>query len=258
MGLDSSGQTNNFTSGGNLKQALDTPSNNHATMATPTWYDGTISTGGNSVSTNQTSYRYQTASIGVNKGRWYWEAKLTTLADYALMGITDSPTPSNTGTTWILGSGAYDYSVVYNTAGGNGHEYNNAGTNPTNTPGAWMGAFSQGNIVTFALDLDSATKKFYIGVGGSWANGSGSTNQTFGNASGFSITIPENTDGGFYFPACGDYGGGTSVFDFNFGNGFFGTTAISSAGSNGNGSLFEYDVPSGYYALNTKNLNTHG
>ena len=258
LGTDSSGNSQTWTSNGNLKQALDTPSNNHATMATPTWYDGTISTGGNSVSTNQTSYRYQTASIGVNKGRWYWEAKLTTLADYALMGITDSPAPSNAGTTWILGSGAYDYSVVYNTAGGNGHEYNNAGTNPTNTPGAWMGGFSQGDIVTFALDLDSATKKFYIGVGGSWANGSGSTNQTFGNASGFSIIIPENTDGGFYFPACGDYGGGTSVFDFNFGNGFFGTTAISSAGSNGNGSLFEYDVPSGYYALNTKNLNTHG
>ena len=40
----------------------------------------------------------------------------------------------------------------------------------------------------------------------------------------------------------------------NFGNGFFGTTAITSAGSNGNGSLFEYDVPSGFYALNTKTL----
>ena len=40
----------------------------------------------------------------------------------------------------------------------------------------------------------------------------------------------------------------------NFGLGFFGTTAVSSAGSNGNGSVFEYDVPSGYYALNTENL----
>ena len=44
----------------------------------------------------------------------------------------------------------------------------------------------------------------------------------------------------------------------SIGDGFFGTTAISSAGSNGNGSLFEYDVPTGYYALNTKNLNTYG
>ena len=46
--------------------------------------------------------------------------------------------------------------------------------------------------------------------------------------------------------------------EINFGNGYFGTTAITSAGSNGNGSLFEYDVPSGYYALNTKNINTYG
>ena len=54
------------------------------------------------------------------------------------------------------------------------------------------------------------------------------------------------------------YLGHVSKFEFNFGNGFFGTTAITSAGSNGNGSLFEYDVPSGYYALNTKNINTYG
>ena len=50
----------------------------------------------------------------------------------------------------------------------------------------------------------------------------------------------------------------TGEVQANFGNGYFGTTAISSAGSNGNGSLFEYDVPSGYYALNTKNINTYG
>ena len=91
-----------------------------------------------------------------------------------------------------------------------------------------------------ANEAASTTKGF---MSWNWkANGSGSA----------------NTNGGFYFPACGDYGGGTSVIDLNFGNGFFGTTAISSAGSNGNGSLFEYDVPSGYYALNTKNINTYG
>jgi hypothetical protein len=45
---------------------------------------------------------------------------------------------------------------------------------------------------------------------------------------------------------------------WNFGNGYFGTTAVASAGSNGNGAIFEYDVPTGYYALNTKNINTYG
>ena len=61
-----------------------------------------------------------------------------------------------------------------------------------------------------------------------------------------------------YFPAFGDGDTTSDTYHANFGNGFFGTTAITSAGSNGNGSLFEYDVPSGYYALNTKNINTYG
>ncbi len=256
LGLDSSGNSNTFTVNGNGRQALDTPTNGHTTMATSTWYNGTIANGGNTVSTNPTNYRYQTASIGVNKGKWYWEKKLTTLNEYALMGITDAPSPINVGTDWILGSGAYDYSVVYNTAGGNGHKYNNAGTSPTNTPGAFMGGFSQGDIIMFALDCDNNTLK--IGTNNLWSNGSGSTNQTFSNTTPISITAPASTNTGFYFPAVGDYGGATSVFDLNFGNGYFGTTAISSAGSNGNGSLFEYDVPSGYYALNTKNINTYG
>ena len=42
----------------------------------------------------------------------------------------------------------------------------------------------------------------------------------------------------------------------NFGNGYFGTTAVSSAGTNAsNNGIFEYDVPTGYTALSTKGLN---
>ena len=44
--------------------------------------------------------------------------------------------------------------------------------------------------------------------------------------------------------------------EFNFGNGYFGTTAVSSAGTNASGNgIFEYDVPTGYTALSTKGLN---
>jgi len=43
---------------------------------------------------------------------------------------------------------------------------------------------------------------------------------------------------------------------WNFGNGYFGTTAVSSAGTNASGiGIFEYDVPTGYTALSTKGLN---
>jgi len=193
LGLDSSGQTNNFTLSGNGRQAKDTPTNVRATTATPTWYDGTIANGGNTISTNQTSYRYQPSSLGVSTGKWYWEVKLSTASNYALAGITDAASPISVATTVILGSGAYDYSIYYGngtTGGGNGHLYNNAGVNPGNTPGQFMAGFSQGDIITFALDLSSSTKKLYIGANGNWANGSNATDQTFSNSTGKTITAP--------------------------------------------------------------------
>jgi hypothetical protein len=256
LGADVSGNGNNFTVNNltSIDQTTDTPTNNFCTMSTPTWFDGTKANGGLTISTNQTSYRYQPSSIGVSSGKWYWEIKLTTLSDYALMGITDAASPIQVGTNWILGSGAYDYSVVYNTAGGNGHKYNNAGTSPTNTPGAFMGGFAQGNIVMFALDCDNNTLK--IGVNDSWSNGSGSTNQTFSTTTAISITAPASTNTGVYFPAVGDYGGGTSVFDLNFGSPPF---TISSGNSDGNSrGNFEYEVPEGYYSLCTANLAEFG
>jgi hypothetical protein len=54
----------------------------------------------------------------------------------------------------------------------------------------------------------------------------------------------------------GTYGVNGTAFQANFGNGYFGTTAVSSATSDESGlGIFEYTVPSGYYALCTKNIN---
>ena len=245
---------------GTLTKTEDCPDNVFATMATPTWYDGTIANGGNTVTTNQSNYRYQAASLGVSSGKWYWEVKLSTAASWGLIGITDEPS-YQTGSTNILGSETYDYAIYYgsdgSTGSGGGHLFNNAGANPGNTPGGFMGAISQGDIFTFALDLDSATKKLYIGTNGSWSNGSNATDQTFANSTGKTITAPSSTNTGFYFPAVGDYAGSsTSVFQFNFGNGYFGTTVVASAGTNASGiGIFEFDVPTGYTALSTKGLN---
>ena len=55
-------------------------------------------------------------------------------------------------------------------------------------------------------------------------------------------------------PAYSTYENG--VGSLNFGDGYFGTTAVSSAGTNASGiGIFEYDVPTGYTALSTKGLN---
>ena len=47
----------------------------------------------------------------------------------------------------------------------------------------------------------------------------------------------------------------TSSTSINFGNGYFGTTAVTSAEADGNGEgQFEYAPPTGYFALCTNNL----
>ena len=49
---------------------------------------------------------------------------------------------------------------------------------------------------------------------------------------------------------------GQAIASCNFGNGYFETTAVSSAGTNAsNLGIFEYDVPTGFTALSTKGLN---
>ena len=71
-----------------------------------------------------------------------------------------------------------------------------------------------------------------------------------------SITAVGSTAFGAYVPAFTYWDSGTGTVNYNFGNGYFGTTAITSAGTNASGNgTFEYDVPTGYTALSTKGLN---
>ena len=99
-----------------------------------------------------------------------------------------------------------------------------------------------------AVDVDAG--KLWIGVNGTWFNSgnpatAATPTLTFTNSSGDDLQIyaGHGTDS-------------ARVSSFNFGNGYFGTTAISSEGTNASGiGKFEYDVPAGYTALSTKGLN---
>ena len=233
MGTDSSGNSNTFTVNGNLKQALDTPSNVYATMNPLDNYypNSTFSNGNNTIVTN--NYNPTFATLAVSSGKWYWEVKVDSTSTEDMIGIRGEQT-----------RGDYDYNGTYD------FFYNSKARFYDGSSGSQFGSygatFTTGDIIGVALDCTSAqnTIQFY-------KNGSAQGSKNITNVS--STTL------GVYNIALGDYTSGASAtFSVNFGNGFFGTTAITSAGSNGNGSLFEYDVPSGYYALNTKNINTYG
>jgi hypothetical protein len=120
-------------------------------------------------------------------------------------------------------------------------------TNGSSTTDTNIGSASNGDVVMIAWGKGG---KIWMGVNGVWVD---SGNPSSGSGEQYSGLT------GVYAPfiMC-SLTNGMNGSSMNFGNGFFGTTAITSAGSNGNGSLFEYDVPSGFYALNTKNINTYG
>jgi hypothetical protein len=251
MGTDSSGNNNTFTingtggSSGELVQATDVPDNNFATinsLANAVESGGTISKGSLKWVTTQNDYSYRPSSIGVSAGKWYWEVKCVSFSggtDPYMIGITSTQPSGNTNE---LGDYANDWAY---------HEDGKYRNNDTNT--TWGNTFTSGDIIGVALDLTN--NKLFFSKNGTWQE---SGNPATG-ANAIAITAPGSTPLGDYFPAIGDYdnaSGSSSTFEMNFGNPSF-TVSSSNADANGHGS-FEYAVPSGFYALCTKNVNSYG
>ena len=82
MGIDSSGNSNNFTTNGTIIQAKDTPSNVFATLNPLENYypNSTFSNVNLKIVTNATNYSPNTATLGFSKGKYYWEAKIVSNA----------------------------------------------------------------------------------------------------------------------------------------------------------------------------------
>jgi hypothetical protein len=124
----------------------------------------------------------------------------------------------------------------------NGSVYEN------NSATSYGSGFANNAIIMMAVDADN--NKIYFGSNGTWYNSGNPSSGT----NGYSFNATNLA--GFKYMVSGNGASGYDNVDANFGNGYFGTTAVSSAGSNASGiGIFEYDVPSGYTALSTKGLN---
>ena len=247
---DQSGNSNNFTvASGTLTNTEDNPSNVFATMnPLAGYYSGSdFSNGNNTLQTGQSQYSYDVATLGASSGKYYWEVeydgKTGTAGQYSMIGISST---QSTSTAKYLGIFPHDWS--YYVAAGqsylmNGTSYPSYGT-----------VYLAGDIVGVALDLDNS--KLYFSNNGTWQNSGDPTSGATGTGA-ISITDPDSTPLGAYFPAVSYFDGGNrGTFKANFGNGYFGTTAVASAGTNASGNgIFEYDVPTGFTALSTKGLN---
>ena len=123
-----------------------------------------------------------------------------------------------------------NYKAIYN----NGYEVTNYSSD----------SWSQNDILQVAWK----NNKIWYGVNGTWLGS--------GNPSAGTNEADTLTSGSMYVPAIISSLAGADGSQFNFGNGYFGTTAISSEGTNASGiGKFEYDVPTGCTAVSTKGLN---
>ena len=253
LGNDAAG-SNNFTVN-NLAatdQSTDTCTNNGCTWNI-LYRSGATFSQGNLVYTAPSSNPVfgSLTTFGVTKGKWYAECKYHAGSNhYGILGVADEVFATlddlGSATNTDLGkhtAGPTDCTIAYviNTGA-----YRN---NNNNT--SWGSGGGDGDIINIALDRDN--RKVYFGINGTYEN---SGNPGAGS-NGFDLSSQVTGDT-YFLGVTNDTGASETVLDFNFGGGF-GQTAVSSGNSDANGyGNFEYAVPSGFYAWNSKNLAEFG
>jgi len=249
MGTDSSGNSNTFTVNGNLTQTQDTPANVFATLnPLDKGYTGAIvlSNGNTTTEVSSGAGDYGLRStLGVTAGKYYFEGKIVT-SNTLVIGDMDARLVINMND----GSPTADFYGVQRYSDSTTNIYDD-GTFTQNSSTMW-GGITSSDIISFAVDLDNG--KIFLAKNGTYKDQSGNTGDpAAGTNPTFTISDTTKTYG-FYTELRGNDADGTQI---NFGNGYFGTTAVSSAQSPSDGiGLFEYSVPSGYKALCTKSINS--
>jgi len=232
---DQSSNSNDFTlAAGTLIKTEDCPDNVFATNNPICNIAGrwTITNGNNTIQhANSGAWTAMMSSIAPSVGKYYMEAKITGGASRTMFGVMSADTnimSYETNLTTIC--------LYYNLSGG---EFQQSGST---TSGNNYGTFADNDIAGIALDC---TNK-YISI---YKNGSALvTNHT----------IPTTVTGPIGFGFTSD--SNSTVYQCNYGNGYYGTTAVTTNSGNGYAgaegkSIFSYQPPTGYSALNTRGLN---
>jgi hypothetical protein len=232
---DQSSNSNDFSiASGTLTKTEDNPSNVFATWNPLSPNDSITYSNGNLTVTGSNATNYSmscSTTLGASSGKYYWEMKYVTagngnecigVANFDRYEYNQNMTSGTTGYVSLRWDGE--------------RQINNVSTTYFTPP-------STGAILMCAMDMDNG--KVFFGSNGVWF---GSGNPVTG-ANPTADILTSGTWGGILRYL-------SSKWECNFGNGYFGTTAVSSAGTNASGiGIFEYDVPTGYTALSTKGLN---
>tara|TARA_A100000172_G_scaffold44081_1_gene27083 strand:- start:3767 stop:5080 length:1314 start_codon:yes stop_codon:yes gene_type:complete len=240
MGLDSSGEGHNFSNSSvpTNPKMTDTPSNNFCTWNKNAAHTSlVVYNGAQSIeNSNNSAWRTALGTLAVSKGKWYWEFKNGATGDspYIILGAARTDTLFN---SYIATQNQGPWRST------TGWGMQNNGTKIHNNSSASYGSsFSSHSVVGCKLDLDNGTIGFLQG-------------SDLGNAY-TGITTGDNI---FFTPmaSIGEADNGTDVqLHLNTGNSST-NDDFTNADAAGQGK-FAYSVPSGYFALCTKNIETYG
>ena len=247
---DQSSNSNNFTlGGGTLTKTEDCPSNVFATLNPlykNTTNDTIFANGNTDGSTRDNTKAGSYTTLGMTSGKFYCEVKIRELQGTAVVGVSGRPN-----------SDMIDNKNVGDTTQSAG--YRSSGSSEIASATASFGdSYTTNDIIGIAIDVNNS--KLYFSKNGVWQNSGVPTSGSTGTGA---LSMPvgvSSCEDGAYFFGFGDTSTGSNTapkFSFNFGNGYFATTAVTSAGTNASDNgVFEYDVPTGYTALSTKGLNS--
>ncbi len=248
-GADTSGNTNHFddNSMDATDVTTDTPNNNYCVLNPLTKRpaaNGTI-TESNMEYEASTSDSSIFGTMGIPPGmKVYFEVKLVQNTAQNSIGIHNLYDGGD-GDFVKGGSEAGTYSLKVRGAANTTQYFNNGGTSNTSTNN-----YSADTIIGVAIDNENGQIHYH--VNGTYLNNSDPTdNNPVALVTGFGGSNEQ------YLHFSLDTSGGTNPKNqFNFGNPVH-SISSANADANGHGS-FEFAVPSGYFALNTKNLAEHG
>ena len=225
-------------------QTTDTCTNNFATLnpLDNYYFGGTLSEGNVKVVSVAGVESYITNTIPVSTGKWYWEIKITASGSSKdFVGIVDKVADNTDFSPYSGNSQAISY------YGNNGH----AKAGSTSTDESYGDTFTAGDIIGVAMDL--VNNKLYFSKNGTFQDSGDPTSGSTGTGA---LAIPASPVDGVYYSQFANIHNTSSTFEANYGNPSF-SISSGNADANGHGN-FEYAVPSGYFALCTKNLAEHG
>jgi hypothetical protein len=258
MDLDSSSNNKTLTTNGTLTKTEDSPSNVFATFNSLASWRGqnntpqaVLANGNLKTGIGTSEVTLLTSTIGVKSGKYYWEAKSDGVSKM-FFGVVNSRAFGETNAPHDSSS----YSGIHYYEGTTDFRYYSGATSSTGAV-----SISSGDILGFAMDCDNSVLWIHkngvymnSGVPTSGDTGTGAINRLFNYAG--SLFYDNGVKTEMFASAYVSSTSGSGTASFNFGNGYFGTTAVSSAGTNASGiGIFEYDVPTGFTALSTKGLN---